>query len=432
MKTVSLNTEQAPPISVPLRFFAVAPLFLLLSGLVLLSGTDNPFSDPRTPALLAATHCITLGFMAIIMVGAMQQILPVVIGSPMPASGLTAWISFLSLISGALLLPAGFVLGQPSLLKLAWPLLLLAFLTFIGASLTSLLRAPARNPTRSALLLSILALAGAVVLGVLLARGYASGTALFDARKLATAHILLMLGGWVMLLIVGVSYQVVPMFQLTPDYPKWLTATLAPAIFGALLLNVLALFYQPESSWLSVVAADLFCVLAGSFAMTTLDLQSKRRRRVADATLGFFRLGMTALFSAALLAIAMPMLPAIEHYEMLVAVIFLLGFAMSVMHGMLYKIVPFLIWFHLFRGSVKTGVPNMKEIIPEPWMWRHLWLHRCTLLAALLAPWWGAAAWLVALGLLLQGVLLGYALLTAISVYRRTLVRLERNSNPDT
>ena len=161
--------------------------------------------------------------------------------------------------------------------------------------------------------------------------------------------------------------------------------------------------------------------------MATLELQSRRRRRVADATLSFFRLGMVALLCAALLAIAMPLLPVIEHYETLIAVIFLLGFAMSVMHGMLYKIVPFLIWFHLFRGGVKTGVPNMKEIIPEPWMWRHLWLHRGTLLAALFAPWWSAAAWLVALGLLLQGVLLGYALFTAISVYRRTLARLNAN-----
>jgi hypothetical protein len=81
--------------------------------------------------------------------------------------------------------------------------------------------------------------------------------------------------------------------------------------------------------------------------------------------------------------------------------------------------------FHLFRGGVKSGVPNMKEIIPEAWMWRHLWLHRSTLLAALFAPWWNAAAWLVALGLLLQGMLLEYALLIAIAVYRRTLERIK-------
>ncbi len=426
MKTLSLSTGQAPPISVPLRFFAAAPLFLLLAALILRSGTDNPFADPHTPALLAATHCITLGFMAIIMLGAMQQILPVVIGSPMPASRLTVWLTFLPLILGALLLPAGFMLGQPVLLDLAWPLLGLAFLTFICASLISLTRAPARNATSTAILLSVFALGGVTALGMLLAHGYAVGSLLPYAR-LATAHVSLALGGWVMLLIVGVSYQVVPMFQLTPNYPKWLTAALAPAIFIVLLLNLLSLLFAPESHWTAAVAQSLFWFLAGSFAVVTLRLQSQRRRRVADATLSFFRLGMAALLCAALFALATLFLPVIDRFATLTVVVFLLGFAMSLMHGMLYKIIPFLVWFHLFRGGVKKGVPNMKEVIPEPWMWRHLWLHRCTLLAALFAPWWHAAAELVALGLLLQGALLGYALLAAVSVYRRTLERLEKN-----
>jgi hypothetical protein len=58
VKTIALDTQQAPPISVPLRFFMAAPLFLLLAALILLSGAGNPFSDMRSPALLAA-HCIT-------------------------------------------------------------------------------------------------------------------------------------------------------------------------------------------------------------------------------------------------------------------------------------------------------------------------------------------------------------------------------------
>ena len=110
---------------------------------------------------------------------------------------------------------------------------------------------------------------------------------------------------------------------------------------------------------------------------------------------------------------------------------FLLGFAMSLIQGMLYKIIPFLVWFHLFRGgaiAIKVGVPNMKEIIPEPWMWRHFWLHGGTLLAALLAPTWNVAAWSVVIGLLLQGMLLSYAVFTGISVYRRIARRIEQAS----
>jgi hypothetical protein len=390
----------------------------------LMSGAYNPFANMHSPALLAATHCITLGFMAMIMMGAMQQILPVVIGSPMPASRLTTWLTFLPLLSGALLLPAGFLLGKPVLLNLAWPLLGLAFITFITASLIGMARAPAHNATRTAILLSILALGGAIALGMLLAHGYATGSPLPYAR-LATAHISLSLGGWVLLLIVGVSYQVVPMFQLTPNYPKWLASSLAPALFIVLLLGLLSMLPDPRPHWVVIVPQILFWSLAGCFAVVTLRLQSKRRRRVADATLSFFRLGMMALLCAAAFALAALLFPAIDRLGTLSAVLFLLGFAMSLIHGMLYKIVPFLVWFHLFRGGVKRGVPNMKEIIPETWMWRHLWLHRSTLLAALFAPWWNAAAWLVALGLLLQSMLLGYALLVAIAVYRRTLERIE-------
>lgn len=390
MKTISLSTEQAPPISVPLRFFTTAPLFLLLAALMLVSGADNPFADIHSPELLAATHCITLGFMAMIMLGAMQQILPVVIGSPMPASQLTAWLTFLPLISGALLLPAGFILGKPVLLNLAWPLLGLAFITFISASLISLARSTAHNATKSAILLSILALGGAIALGMLLAHGYATGS-LLPYAKLSTAHISLSLGGWVLLLIVGVSYQVVPMFQLTPNYPKWLVNGLTPALFIVLLLSLLSLLFEPRPHWVVIVAQSLFWFLAGCFAVATLRLQSKRRRRVADATLSFFRLGMMALLCTALFALATLIFPAIDYLATLSAVLFLLGFAMSLMHGMMYKIVSFLVWFHLFRGGVKSGVPNMKEIIPETWMWRHLWLHRSTLIAALFAPWWNAA-----------------------------------------
>ncbi|MFZ5524587.1 MAG: hypothetical protein ACOY9D_10985 [Pseudomonadota bacterium] len=427
MKTIPLDTQQAPPISVPLSFFTSAPLFLLLAALILLSGADNPFADMHSPALLAATHCITLGFMAMIMLGAMQQILPVVIVSPMPASRLTAWLTFLPLISGAVLLPAGFLLGKPVLLNLAWPLLGLAFTTFIIASLISLARSPAHNATKTTILLSILALSGAIVLGMMLAHGYATGAQLPYA-KLATSHVYLSLGGWVLLLIIGVSYQVVPMFQLTPNYPGWLSISLTPAIFIVLVLNLLSLLLEFRPHWAVITVQSMFWFLAGSFAVATLMLQSKRRRRVADATLSFFRLGLIALLCAAIFALATVFFPAIGHLVIIAAALFILGFAMSAINGMLYKIVPFLVWFHLFRGGVKRGVPNMKEIIPEHWMWQHLWLHRGTLLAALFAPWWHAAAWMAALGLLLQATLLGYALLTAISVYRVTSKHLGENS----
>ncbi|MBU0622399.1 MAG: hypothetical protein KJ795_11175 [Gammaproteobacteria bacterium] len=426
MNIASLSPDQAPPISIPLRFFAVAPLFLIVAALILLAGDAAPFADAHSPALLAATHCITLGFMATVMMGATQQILPVVVGSPVPASRLVAWFTLLPLAAGTLLLTAGFLRSDARLLGLAWPLLATAFAVFIAAALVSLWRARTHNLTWIAILLALLALAGAVTLGTLLDRGYAAGMAL-DYARLSAMHIGLALGGWVLLLIVGVSYQVVPMFQITPGYPKWLGDLLAPSLFAALLLNLASLSLG-EAPLRNAVAESVFWLLAISFAVTTLWLQHHRRRKISDATLSFFRLGMFALMFAAACSFAALALPAAAApLRMLSIIAFIGGFAMSLIQGMLYKIVPFLVWFHLFRGgsnALRAGIPNMKEVIAERLIWWHLRLHVFTLLAALPAPWWDVAVWPLALGLLLQGMLLAYAMYAGIAVFRRTLARI--------
>lgn len=424
MKRISLSTEQAPPISVPLRFFAVAPWFLVLVALLSACAGGDALADLSATALIAATHHITLGFITLVMLGALQQMLPVVIGSPMPAARWLAWLILLPLLAGTLLLSGGFASGELPLLGLAWPLLALAFLVFIGGGLTSLARAAAHNATATAILLSILSLAGAVTLGLLLARGYATGLAL-PYPHWAAAHISLALGGWVLLLVIGVSYQVVPMFQLTPNYPASFSTLLAPALFALVLANAALHLFAPD--WLPVRFAVelLFWLLADAFAVVTLVLQNRRRRRVPDVTLSFFRLGMVALLLSGALSLAAWGFPAAhDSLRTLSVLLFLLGFALSLIHGMLYKIIPFLVWFHLFRGGMKIEVPNIKNIIPEAWMKKHLWLHGATLLAAPVALWWQAAAWLLILGLLVQGLLLGCAVLTAIAVYRRTLRRI--------
>ena len=421
MRIASLSTDQSPLISIPFSFFALAPAFLILAAGILAIGGSDLLSSPHTPALLAATHCLTLGFMASVMFGAMQQILPVLVGSKMSASLLVARVTWLALLLGTLALCAGFLLGLPSLLSLAWPLLSIAFVIFIVASLISLVRASARNVTRTALILAVIAFALAVSLGILLAHGYATGASIPFA-ELASAHIHLALGGWVMLLVIGVSYQVVPMFQLTPNYPKWLTAVLAPAIFAALFAS-LPIFPH----WINIIAECAFWLLSLCFALITLKLQWQRRRRVPDATLSFFRLGMISLILATLFSLLVLGYPAANpHLQTLSALAFLMGFAMSVIDGMLYKIMPFLVWFHLFRGGMKTDVPNMKQIIPESWMWWHYRLQLATLMTAACALFWSVALWAVVLGLLLQGLLLGRAVFTAIAIYRNNLIRINQ------
>lgn len=79
--TVALSFEQAPPISVPFRFFLSAPLFGCLAGL-LTAATGHSLLESRwSGALLALTHLLTLGFILQAVCGALLQLIPVAVGA---------------------------------------------------------------------------------------------------------------------------------------------------------------------------------------------------------------------------------------------------------------------------------------------------------------------------------------------------------------
>ena len=103
MQPSGLNFQQAPPISVPLRFFLSAPLFALLSSIVLLWSGEDLMASRWSPATLAAVHLLTLGYMAMVMAGAMIQMLPVLAGTPVPRPRLFAGIVHVALVLGVLL-----------------------------------------------------------------------------------------------------------------------------------------------------------------------------------------------------------------------------------------------------------------------------------------------------------------------------------------
>jgi len=187
------------------------------------------------------------------------------------------------------------------------------------------------------------------------------------------------------------------MFQITPPYPPRLSVWLAGALFALLLLHAAALLLFKAA--LPTVDASI----AGrdlAFALATLRLQSRRRRKLPDVTLDYWRLGMASLIACVavwLAAIIWPAWADSDAYPLLLGVLFFGGFAVSVVAGMLYKIVPFLAWFHLqAQLQARAGsIPTMKEMIAERWMrWQfRLHLAACVLLvAALLWPQWALAA----------------------------------------
>jgi hypothetical protein len=415
-----LSFEQAPPFSLPLRFFLSAPLFLFVAG-ALIAVSPQTLADRWTPAALAMTHAVTLGFLAMVMLGALLQMLPVVAGAVFPAARVVAAVSHVTLAAGTLALIAGFVTGAPGWLVLAASVLAAGFAVFLVAAAVSLVRAQA-STTVSGIRLAAASLLVTVLLGLALALLRAGAWSPPLADVAAAAHVTFGLVGWVLLLVIGVAYQVVPMFQLTPPYPPRLARALAGTLFVMLLLHAALPAFSPLAGRLvdgAIAAAVLL------FAVATLRLQAKRRRKLADVTLDYWRLGMASLIAAVAVWGAAQFSAAwaqSDAYPVLLGVLFVGGFAVSVVNGMLYKIVPFLAWFHLqSQLQARVGsIPTMKQMIAERamrWQFRLHGLAVALLVVGTVFPrqMHGAAG----AALAASAIFLGLNLLSAVRRYRR-------------
>ena len=393
MSAAGLSYEQAPPFGLPLRFFLSAPLFLLLAATAAMPSAAAWTASRWAPEALALTHLLTLGFLGQVMMGALLQMLPVVIGSPVPWPRLTGSLGHLGLTLGTLLLAAGLGWGLPPLIQTGMVCLAAGWLPFLAAMAFSLARARTAStatlyPMRQAWFALFITLALGFWLGGALSGLWPPG----PLAALTDLHAAWGLLGWVLMLVMGVAYQVVPMLQITPAYPAkavvWLTWMV---LAGLALLSLTAMSAAPKMnllhavSWLPIIGAMAI------FAALTLWLQHRRRRKLPDATLGFWRLGMASLL---LLAVLPPFAAALQEdahtrLETAAGLLFLLGFAASVVNGMLYKIVPFLAWFHLqSQTGAKAGtIPNMKDFLPQAQARRHLHVHTAAVLLILPTPW---------------------------------------------
>ncbi len=419
-----LSFEQAPPISVPYRFFLTAPLFGAVAGLLLAWFGPAALASRWSAGALAMTHLIVVDFMLQAMCGALLQFVAVAAGANVWRPQLVAAVVHPLITVGAVFLASAFVLEQPLLFLMAAAVFAVALGFFLSVMAAALLFTPARGMTIHVLRFAVFGLLVTLILGVTLASTLGLQASGLPLLLLINVHVAWGLGGWALMLVIGVSYLVVPMFQLTPPYPLWLTRLLPAGLLlllGLWSLQLLAPRGEAQA-WQSTVAS-LGMLLAGGYALATLWLQSRRRRRLSDVTLVFWRVAMLSLLAFAaswLLFEFRPELGSHPRAPLWLGVLALPGVFLSVIIGMLYKIMPFLNWLHLQRiGDPRRPPPNMKQMIPEAAMRGQMRLHFAALGLLLTAVLWPPLAAFAGLVFVASCLWLEWNLVGAVRVYER-------------
>jgi hypothetical protein len=405
-----------------LRFLLTAPVFAILAALMVAGYGEAAFDSRWSPPALAITHLLTLGMLSMAMAGSMFQLIPVVAGQPMALSRLGAVVVWAGLAGGALLLALAFAAGLAWLFPPAAIVLAIAFGTWIAAVAGPLLR-PAANgarPMLTGMRVALPALLMTVALGVLLALALGRGLPV-PLLLLTELHVGWGLVGWVAMLVIGVAFQVIPMFQSVAAYPTSMSRWGPPSV-GLLLLSWTATLVAGLRG--SVLAACLLAGLMAGFALFTLLRLLRSKKNAADATSLYWRLALSCLIASAALA-CLPVRHPVQ--PVLTGVLFIGGFAMGAVNGMLYKIVPFLLWYHLQHhpNARKGDVPAMRLILPEQSGRRQFWWYGLALAALLAALAWPPLMRMAGALLAWANLLLAADLLRAAHRCRAILRRLQ-------
>lgn len=359
-----VSLDQAPPEDIPVRFFLSAPVFGIIAGLLILWDGGDLFVSNWGMSTIALTHLFTLGWLAMIMMGSFYQMVPVLVGGSVP-NIMAARKVHAIFASGVVLIVSGIYLMSESLITVASLLLLVALLSFVIQIGIALFKVEADRPTVIAMRISIICLLITVLLGFYFSAAHAGFWELPENRVQMTGiHIVLGLFGWVGTLIMGVGFHVIPMFYMTPEFPPEKSFSILLAYTSSLILVPLSLLAD-GGGMLSIMAGLPALAAMLVFMKITLDLIKNRKRKIMDATLRSWQVGLTIL---PLALIALFVLQFAEHdaFIFLFGIVYIAGFGLTVTTGMLYKILPFLIWFHRFSLLIgKVPVPLMRDISPD-------------------------------------------------------------------
>jgi hypothetical protein len=419
----ALAFDNSPVLAAPLRFFLNVPIFAVLAATLLLWAGPQALGSRWSPFTLALTHLFTLGVLASAMTGALIQILPVATGVSIPKAGMNATVIHALLTLGTLALTSAFLLAAPLLYGLALVLLSASFAWLLAVCAIGfwLCRNKILKGAREVLIavcLALIALLATVILGTVLASALAWNLPL-PLPVLVDLHGSWGLLGWVGLLIIGIAYQVMPIFQVTELYPRQITHNLAPLIFALLAIwSISALVLGPTHP-ASLALTQPIAAAYVAFSVVTFYLLWTRKRPKADTTTLFWRTAMISLSVCVLIRVLQTASNA-HDFSVTLGILFIVGVALSAINGMLYKIIPFLLWYNAQKSLAIALriVPKVKNIIPDEVARKQFWAHLLALVLLLAASQWPAVfTRAAALTLALSAAWLGRNMLNAVRLY---------------
>lgn len=341
---LKISTDFSPPLGVVIPFFLSGVLFYLLFCLGLVFSTTS--FDTLNNVTLALAHLFMVGFVMITIVGAMAQMIPVILEVGHKYLLLYRYI-FWFLFAGIGFLVCGFLFSSYMLI-FGGISIFCGLLLYVIETILTISRAKKITFYTTVIIVSHLFLIAGLVVGLIMA-GVMFGIFDFTLDRLLFAHIFLIVVGFVLNIIIVLTLILLPMFSLAHGF-RDIYAKGSFYIF--VVATIFAVFgLEKFSLYLLLFGLAIFLVQISL-------ISSKRVRKGKDIwykslLISFISLPLFIIFE-------------ILNNHLLSGFVLGFGFIGFLIIAHLYKIIPFLVWFERFAPLVgKQKVPMLAQMVSK-------------------------------------------------------------------
>jgi hypothetical protein len=406
-----------------MSYFAAALGCLMAAEVLMAAGYGFPGAPLEAPATLVLVHLVALGWLSLLLSGALFQFVPVLVAKPLHDNTLPL-PTLCCLLAGLALLLAGF-LELDGVIAADWPLLpaggtLLALgfaLILYNLGRTLWAGRPLPLPARFVVagLVSVAAAAGLGLAFTTVLGGLTVAPPLVGLTAVGLPlHVVAALGGWLTFTAMGVSYRLLAMFMLAPEEKRASSVAALWGGVGVLVLAVaggcVAILADRDPAPVLALAALLAVPVLVLYGGDVVRLYRRRKRRKLEtnsvmAAPALASLGLAALLQRVLLALG-------ELGRFVGAVVYLLAFGWLGGLGLsqLYKIVAFVTWLECYGPVLgKAPTPRVQDLVVEKRARKWFYLYFSAVWLSTLALFAGQPLAFRGLALLLLVATLGLA-----------------------
>ncbi len=370
-----------------LSYFATGLVALLGAEALMAAGVGFPSRALNDPETLVLVHLVALGWLSLLMCGALIQFVPVLVARPLVHPDLPA-VALGALIAGVASLILGFVgmagvgFGPSPWLQLGGIGLACGFaLNIWNLGRTMWTARPLSLPTRF-VAAGLASLAGVVSLGVIfsfvLGGWTANGALVRLTSRAVPIHAAAGLGGWLTFTAIGVSYRLLAMFMLAPEAERRTSLVAFFAGGGSILVllvggPVCILVLQRDPTHPLVAALVLATLSLACYGYDVVGLYRARKRKKLELNARMAAWALACLAIGILLTLVATASGEISRSIGALAFLFAFGWLSGLGLAKLYKIIAFVTWLECYGPVLgKRPTPRVQDLVDEaralPWL----------------------------------------------------------------